>query len=83
MEIKVNERIPYWLTEMIAAHNLQMVRFSKYCRSIEAAQNMPPTRWRNLTAECSQDVLSSDDSIHSNNRITINGGGRYGYKRSD
>jgi hypothetical protein len=37
MEIKVNERIPYWLTEMVAAHNLKMVRMSKYCRSIEAS----------------------------------------------
>lgn len=37
MEIKVNERIPYWLTEMIAAHNLKMIRVSKYCRSIELA----------------------------------------------
>jgi len=63
MEIKVNERMPYWLTEMIAAHNLQMVRFSKYCRSIEAAQNMPSLRWRNLPAESSQTVLSSSFSI--------------------
>ena len=38
MEIKVNERLPYWLTELVAAHNLQMVRVSKYCRSIEVAQ---------------------------------------------
>ncbi len=38
MEIKVNERLPYWLTELVAAHNLQMVRVSKYCRSIEAAR---------------------------------------------
>ena len=35
MEIKVNERLPYWLTELIASHNLQLVRISKYCRSIE------------------------------------------------
>jgi hypothetical protein len=62
MEIKVNERIPYWLTEMIAAHNLQLVGLSKYCRSIEAAQNMPSMRWRNPMAECSQDVLSSSFS---------------------
>ena len=41
MEIKVNERIPYWLTELIAARNLPITRVSKYCRSIEAAQNMP------------------------------------------
>jgi len=37
MEIKVNERVPYWLTELAAAYNLQVVRMSKYCRSIEAA----------------------------------------------
>ena len=44
LEIKVNERIPYWLTELVAAHNLNMVRVSKYCRSIELAQNMPVSR---------------------------------------
>jgi len=38
MEIKVNERLPYWLTELIGAHNLQLVRISKYCRSIEAGK---------------------------------------------
>jgi hypothetical protein len=65
MEIKVNERIPYWLTEMIAAHNLEIVRVSKYCRSIEAAQNMLSTRWRNPVAERSQDVLSSSLSVLS------------------
>jgi SPX domain protein involved in polyphosphate accumulation len=37
MEIKANERVPYWLTELVAAHNLKMVRMSKYCRSIEIA----------------------------------------------
>lgn len=41
MEIKVNERIPYWLTELVAAHNLNMVRVSKYCRSIELSQKLP------------------------------------------
>ena len=43
MEIKVNERIPYWLTELVAAHNLSLFRISKYCRSIEMAQTMPNT----------------------------------------
>jgi hypothetical protein len=43
MEIKVNERIPYWLTELVAAHNLKLIRVSKYCRSIEVAQNMATT----------------------------------------
>lgn len=40
IEIKVNERIPYWLTELIAVHNLNLVRVSKYARSIELAQAM-------------------------------------------
>jgi hypothetical protein len=65
MEVKVNERIPYWLTEMIAAHNLQLVRFSKYCRSIEAAKGRPSTQWRIPTAECSRDVLASTLSSFS------------------
>ncbi len=63
MEIKVNERIPNWLTDMIAAHNLQMERVSKYCRSIEASQNMPLARCVNPIAEYSQDVLASSLSV--------------------
>lgn len=43
MEIKANERIPYWLTEMIAAHNLAMIRISKYCHSIELAKGWTQT----------------------------------------
>ncbi|MFZ5916039.1 MAG: polyphosphate polymerase domain-containing protein [Chloroflexota bacterium] len=41
VEIKVNERIPYWLTELVALHNLKLVRVSKYCCSIERAHNLP------------------------------------------
>ena len=59
LEIKVNERMPHWIVEMIKRHNLQLVRISKYCHSIEAAQSIPSMRWRNLTGECSQEVLST------------------------
>ncbi len=38
VEIKVNERVPYWLTELVAKHDLALMRVSKYCRSIELAQ---------------------------------------------
>jgi len=65
MEIKVNERMPIWLTELIADHNLKMVRVSKYCRSIEAAQKMPSLRWRNLPPESSEVVLASTLSAFS------------------
>jgi SPX domain protein involved in polyphosphate accumulation len=46
VEIKVNERIPYWLTELVAVHNLNLIRVSKYCRSIELAQNLATPAWR-------------------------------------
>jgi SPX domain protein involved in polyphosphate accumulation len=65
LEIKVNERIPHWLVEMIKAHNLQIIRISKYCRSIEAARKLPSMQVRNLTAERSQEVLSSSISCSS------------------
>ena len=44
MEIKVNEQIPRWLTEMIAAHNFHTAGFSKYCRGIES-RNIIPTHY--------------------------------------
>lgn len=65
MEIKVNERMPLWLAELIAGHNLRLVRVSKYCRSIEVAQKMPHLRWRNLPPENSGDVLASTPSAFS------------------
>jgi hypothetical protein len=65
MEIKVNERIPLWLTDMIAAHNLQLTGVSKYCRSIQAAQRIPVTRRHSLRAESAQDVLASSFAAFS------------------
>lgn len=41
IELKVNERVPYWLTELIGKHDLQLVRLSKYCQSIEAFRHVP------------------------------------------
>lgn len=36
MEVKVNERAPYWVTDMAARYGLQIQRVSKYCQSVEA-----------------------------------------------
>ncbi|QNQ89477.1 VTC domain-containing protein [Corynebacterium poyangense] len=38
MEIKVNERAPYWITDLCARHGLQIKRISKYCQSVQAHQ---------------------------------------------
>jgi SPX domain protein involved in polyphosphate accumulation len=45
MEIKVNERVPYWLTELIGKHNFRLVRISKYCQSLEVADRVPRRRY--------------------------------------
>jgi SPX domain protein involved in polyphosphate accumulation len=68
MEIKVNERIPSWLTGLIADHNLRLERISKYCRSIETAQNMPALRWRYLPPESSVDALTAVPAIYQHTR---------------
>ncbi|SDF41738.1 VTC domain-containing protein [Lentzea fradiae] len=41
VEVKADERVPYWLTDLTAARNLQVVRISKYCQSVEAFGRAP------------------------------------------
>ncbi|GIE95656.1 polyphosphate polymerase domain-containing protein [Paractinoplanes rishiriensis] len=41
LEVKANERVPYWLTDLTARRNLSVVRVSKYCQSIEAFGRAP------------------------------------------
>jgi SPX domain protein involved in polyphosphate accumulation len=41
MEIKANERVPYWVTDLTAALNLAVVRVSKYCQSVETFGKAP------------------------------------------
>jgi hypothetical protein len=65
MEIKVNERLPLWLSDMIAAHDLRRVGFSKYCRSIDAVPAMAATRRHSLRPESAQEILSSSFSRFS------------------
>lgn len=36
VEIKVNERVPSWLTDLVARNNLSVTRISKYCQSVQA-----------------------------------------------
>ncbi|MEU9510736.1 polyphosphate polymerase domain-containing protein [Micromonospora sp. NPDC048170] len=41
VEIKANERVPYWLTDLAARSNMSVVRMSKYCQSVEAFGRAP------------------------------------------
>ncbi|WP_241249493.1 polyphosphate polymerase domain-containing protein [Rhodococcus sp. X156] len=36
LEIKANERIPYWVTDLTARLDMSVVRVSKYCQSVQA-----------------------------------------------
>ncbi|MBC8507272.1 MAG: polyphosphate polymerase domain-containing protein [Chloroflexi bacterium] len=47
MEIKANERVPYWLTELVGEHNIRLIRVSKYCQSLEAADRVPKMKYIN------------------------------------
>ena len=38
MEVKANNSIPYWITQFVADHNIQLQRVSKYCAGLERAQ---------------------------------------------
>ena len=41
LEIKANERVPYWLTDLAARSSMSVVRMSKYCQSVEALGRAP------------------------------------------
>ena len=40
MEVKVNYRVPYWLTELIARHSCTLRRMSKYCTALEQCKDI-------------------------------------------
>lgn len=41
LEIKVDNRVPYWVTELAARHRLQLERVSKYCLCVDAYAQRP------------------------------------------
>lgn len=44
MEIKVNYRVPYWLTEMIGKYRFTLRRISKYCAALEQSKSLLQTQ---------------------------------------
>ena len=71
MEIKVNERMPTWLVDLIGVHGLQLQRISKYCRSIEASWDRPAFRLSNLIDESSEEVLATTLSLFNQIRSDV------------
>lgn len=44
VELKANERVPYWATDLTARLNMSVIRVSKYCQSVEAFGLAPRSR---------------------------------------
>ncbi len=42
VEIKANERVPYWVTDLAARTDMSVIRVSKYCQSVQAFGMAPP-----------------------------------------
>jgi hypothetical protein len=53
-EVKVNDRVPAWLTRLSSRHDLTLVRMSKYCAAIDAGGHP-------LSAEAARAPLSRID----------------------
>lgn len=45
VEIKANERVPYWVTDLTARMDMSVVRISKYCQSVESFGLAPRSRY--------------------------------------
>lgn len=64
LEIKANERVPYWLTDLAARSNMSVVRMSKYCQSVEAFGRAPRSIFH---------VTDDDPSTEPISTLTRNG----------
>ena len=45
VEIKANERVPYWVTDLAARIDMSVVRISKYCQSVQVFGHTPRSRF--------------------------------------
>ncbi|MFN8513625.1 MAG: polyphosphate polymerase domain-containing protein [Thermomicrobiales bacterium] len=54
VEIKVNERVPYWLTELVARNNLSVTRISKYCQCVQAFGLAPRSAFHSTSTNGSE-----------------------------
>jgi hypothetical protein len=38
LEIKADDKVPYWVTELVTHHNFKLIRVSKYCLALEESE---------------------------------------------
>lgn len=44
LEVKANERVPYWVSDLCARMDMSVIRVSKYCQSVQAFGLAPRSR---------------------------------------
>lgn len=59
VEIKANERVPYWVTDMAARLDMSVVRISKYCQSVQAFGMAPRSRTGAPELDCCASEMTS------------------------
>jgi len=59
IEIKVNDRLPGWLSDLIAEHGLTVTRISKYVQAIERAALVPQSVFHHVPIASSQPTTES------------------------
>ncbi|GAA2275007.1 polyphosphate polymerase domain-containing protein [Glycomyces scopariae] len=60
VEVKANERVPYWVTDTAARLGMEVVRVSKYCQSVEA-HGLAPRSVFHVPVEEDHDVHSEPE----------------------
>ena len=55
VELKANERVPYWATDLTARLDMSVIRVSKYCRSVETFGLAPRSRFGSAESALAED----------------------------
>jgi len=63
LEIKADERVPSWVTDMTARLNLDVIRISKYCQSVQAF-GLAPRSIMHAADELDELLDDGDDDDH-------------------
>lgn len=71
VEIKANERVPYWVTDLAARADMSVIRVSKYCQSMQAFELAPRSTMGapELAMSRPEELISTGGNPHSHKGI--------------
>lgn len=72
VEMKANERVPYWATDLTARLNMSVARISKYCQTVQAFGLAPQARFGSPSLPEPRDYGPTEiRSIATDSRIAL------------